>query len=188
MDEEWRPVTVGEFGQAYEVSNLGRVRRTKGGRGGCKAGHFMALTPDRKGYRYIHLHFNGKNLTVKAHKLVAEAFIGPRPVGHEINHKNGVKGDNRVENLEYVTPSQNSKHRHDVLGYPASPGAFKKGERHKNAKLTDQQVIEIKRLLREGVRQAEIARRLGVRPPNVSKIANGQRWSHIQLEDAHVTL
>ncbi len=183
MQEQWRPVPLEEFKEAYEVSNLGRVRRTKGGRGRCKAGRIMTQTHNYKGYVAVHLHYGGHNkASVSVHRLVTGAFLGPCPSGYEVNHRNGVKDDNRAVNLEYVTPSQNSKHRHDVLGYPASPGAFKKGERHKMAKLTDRQVFEIKRLLREGIRQAEIARRFGVRPPNISKIANGQRWSHIQLE------
>ena len=61
------------------------------------------------------------------HKVVALTFLGSRPIGFQINHKNGVKTDNRVENLEFVTPSRNRRHAVE-LGFVG--GMFQKKDAH----------------------------------------------------------
>lgn len=73
------------------------------------------LRPGTKpaGYRFVGLHRDGKTSYKHVHRLVAEAFI-PNPLGLlEVNHKNGLKTDNRVENLEWVTRSENAQHAMD---------------------------------------------------------------------------
>lgn len=97
--EEWRPVV--DWEERYEVSNLGRVRRLATGR-------IMRFARHVAGYSNVGLSPGVNTRTV--HRLVGEAFLGPRPSGHQINHKNGDKTDNRLENLEYVTPSENVRH------------------------------------------------------------------------------
>lgn len=64
-----------------------------------------------------------KGATVGVHRLIAEAFIGPPPTTqHEVNHKNGVRCDNRVENLEWVTRRENARHAIEVLGRESRKG------------------------------------------------------------------
>lgn len=111
---EWRPV-VG-FDGLYEVSNLGEVRsiaRRQGTRvGRILTGRLSTSLNDTWRTRYLRvaLYRDSKRHDTPVHHLVAEAFLGPRPLGLEINHKDGNPQNNRVDNLEYVTHSENVRH------------------------------------------------------------------------------
>ena len=102
-NEEWKPIphTDGR----YEVSNYGHVR-TNNQRPGL-----LTLTKQPKGYRYAMVHLtNGKAKNCRVHRLVAQLFL-PNPEGlPEVNHKDGNKDNNHVDNLEWVTRSDNVKH------------------------------------------------------------------------------
>jgi hypothetical protein len=119
--ETWRPITTNT---QYEVSCRGRVRNTKTGR-------TLQPPPDTNGYVRVYLG-GGDARTVRVHTLVAEAFLGERPSEkHEVNHKDGVRTNNTVENLEWVTRSQNVRHGLTSLGSqniklsPADVGAIR---------------------------------------------------------------
>lgn len=109
--ELWVPV-VG-FEELYEVSSFGNIRNsvTK-----------LELAKNSTGCGYVKadLWKNGKRKQTSAHRVVAEAFIGPIN-GNEVNHKNGIKTDNRPKNLEIVTRSENEKHSRKVLGNLCKP-------------------------------------------------------------------
>jgi len=105
--EAWRPV-VG-YEPLYAVSDKGRVKRVATGKG-SREGHVLRPALNHKGYPMVGLSKAGKLRAFAVHTLVALAFLGPRPEGLQINHKNGRKNDNRVENLEYVTPRENIRH------------------------------------------------------------------------------
>lgn len=124
MEEVWKDI-VGYEG-LYQVSNLGRVKSLNYRR----TGKTKEMKPgtDKNGYRYICLMVEGKARYYKVHRLVYEAFVGPIPYGHEINHINEEKADNRVENLEIVSHKTNinhgtcsarsgEKHRQEVVQY-----------------------------------------------------------------------
>lgn len=97
--EEWRDV-VG-FESYYTVSNRGRVRSSRTGR-------IRKLTPTVNCYEGIWLCNQGKSTYFLVHWLVAAAFIGPRPSGWVIDHRDNVPWNNQVGNLKYVTRSENA--------------------------------------------------------------------------------
>ena len=101
----------------YEVSNQGRVRNAHTG---------LVLRPRKHnwGYQQVALFYKGQRKDCYIHDLVATAFVEGWREGLQVNHKNGVKTDNRAENLEWVTSSQNNQHARDVLLLEVKPVAL----------------------------------------------------------------
>lgn len=106
MVEVWKPV-VGHEG-LYEISNTGKVRSLNYRRTG-KVRELKPVT-DGGGYLLVRLFRDGESKLHLLHKLVMEAFVGPRPEGCEINHIDECKTNNRVNNLEYCTHTDNINH------------------------------------------------------------------------------
>ncbi len=122
---------------------------------------------DGKGYLQVRAMVGGKRLHVGAHRLVWVSLHGPIPDGVGINHKNGMKDDNRPINLELATASENLKHayRHGLMD--------EHGERNPAHKLTDAQVAQIRLAYANGgFTQTELGCRFGVDFRTISKIVN----------------
>ena len=161
--EIWKDIP--NYEGMYQVSNLGRVRTFKRGKK-----IIMRLSED-KGYFRLGLRNGVKQKRMFVHRLVALSFLGQSDL--QVNHKNGIKTDNRLENLEYCTASQNRRHAFDTgLQNPV------KGEDHYASKLTEDQVIEIK-YGHKGKTQREIACIYGIAQGLVSRIRRGLSWKHI---------
>lgn len=124
------------------MSSIGRIKRherisfsdTRGWHRPIKM-KILKLKPNRRGYIRVHLSIKNIKFQVSAHRLVALSFI-PNPDNKpHINHKNGVKDDNRIENLEWVTCSENNFHAHRTgLAPKKRPNGGLKGLRNPNAK------------------------------------------------------
>lgn len=118
MQEIWKGIYG--FEGLYEVSTLGRVRSIGHIVIGAnnKSSYFERMTKgrvlktslNRGGYVAVHLSKDSVKCIFSAHKLVTVAFFGLRPEGYQVNHKDGDKTNNRIDNLEYVTAKENTAH------------------------------------------------------------------------------
>ena len=109
--EKYMPV-LGYEG-IYEVSGTGEVRRIAAGQG-ARVGHALKPQAHPRGYQTVTLTQSGAQRQFTVHRIVAEAFLGPRPEGMTVNHKNGVKDDNRVANIEWLSNLDNMRHSHAI--------------------------------------------------------------------------
>lgn len=149
----------------YQVSRCGEVRSL--GRN-----KLLALYRNDRGYLLVNLYRDGRAKNFLVHRLIASAFLGVIPQGWQVNHLDGDKGNNRVENLEVVTQDENLKHA-------ARTGLLRVGEANHKAKLTEKEVVEIRRLRAEGVRVQEIAYRFNVSERAVYLASNRLTWRHV---------
>lgn len=133
----------------------------------------MKLRPNRDGYIIVSVYSDeAKKHTGRAvHRLVAMTFIGPIAKGMWVNHKDGVRSNNTLENLEITTPSENHLHARDVL---KRKYAYRSG--NGNARLSDESVEAIRHLLAEGWPHWKIAKAFNISGAQVSHIRTGKQW------------
>jgi len=135
-----------------------------------------ALIGSKSGFGYLHItlcrHKNDQK-QFQVHRLICQAFHGEAPSNlHQVNHKNGIKNDNRPDNLEWVTVSENRLHAYQF-------GLNVSGEAHHWSALTKNQVEEIRKIGRS-IPQQKIANTFGVSQTCISKILNNKHWRHHQ--------
>lgn len=175
---EWR--TIPGF-RNYEVSSEGDVRRSAGGPGAV-VGRVLSVKTNRRGYVDVVLSHNGIVTYHRVHRLVALAFI-PRVRGKpRINHRNGVRSYNWVENLEWCTDRENYQHAVAnglMLPLRPNPATRPRGEHHGNAMLCDCDVLEIRRLRAAGHTLKEITSRFNVCLATIHNAATGRYWGHV---------
>lgn len=88
----------------YEASSDGEIRNKKTGR-------ILSQRISHQGYKQVDIQIDKKNITFRAHRIVAEAFLGPGEDGFHVDHINRIRYDNRIENLRWVTPKENYENR-----------------------------------------------------------------------------
>jgi hypothetical protein len=162
-DTEWRPTAFA----GYLVSADGRVWSLRTNR-------ILRHGVNKPGYQYVTIRVDGGQQPKTLHRLVAQAFIGDVPDGSVVDHINGDRQDNRVENLRILTHSENIRAYRDVCRRTGRHG-FKH----------DAEVIaRVKRdLLDKKYTHAEIALRNGISRSHVGNIACGNQWAHVSPAD-----
>lgn len=150
----------------YEVSNLGRIRSFRGIRG-IRREKILKPQMRKDGYLNIALWKNKSPHMRTVHRLILFVFSGPSDL--HCNHKNGIKTDNRLENLEYCTRQENMAHA-------ARNGLSSQGERNGGSKLTANQVRAIRASSKN---QYDVAEKYGVSQTTISGIKTRRYWKHI---------
>lgn len=172
MTEIW--MDIPEYEGLYQVSNLGNVKSLNYNK--TKTEKLLKLCNDKNNYLILNLHKNGKQQNKKLHRLVLLTF---KPESFfknaQANHINGIRNDNRLENLEWCSAKENMTHaiktglRND------------NGENHKNSKLKDIDIIQIRLYYKNKTyNQFELADKYNISRQNVGFIVNNKAWTHIK--------
>jgi len=164
--EEWRDVNG--FEGYYRVSNYGKVYSIRMKR-------IMSPWISTWGYECLSIQVDGNRENPTVHKLVALNFIGKIPKGYVVNHKDGIKTNNRVDNLEIISKSEDVLHalRIGLMNRDNVP----KGENHNFAILTQKKANEI-RILKPYYTQKELGKKYGVHESTISDIIHKRTWNY----------
>lgn len=162
MREEWRTV---EENHNYEISDYGNVRHVE------RRERVLKPCRSHKGYMLVALSLNGVGKTRKVHRLVCAAFHGPAPDGQShVDHINYDRADNRADNLRWVSRAENNAHSQHRQAQGVDNGS---------AKLTEADVLEIRRDPYHRGMDTAFAKRFGVSIRVIGKARRGETWRHI---------
>lgn len=140
---------------------------------------YLEQQTDRKGYKKVRLYRDNEFKDFFVHRLVLSAFV-PMPEGkNQVNHIDGVKDNNNLNNLEWVTGQENMQKAFEI-GLEKG----KKGEEHNMAKLTNDDVIQIRTMYASRfngahISQRQLAKMFGVRQATIWGILHRKNWAHI---------
>lgn len=178
MEEIWK--TIPGLEDCYQASNMGQIRSvdrvsTLVNQGGecsrpIKGKIIKQNCHPKTGYECVCVCINGVVKTRLVHRLVAIAFHDNQDGKPQVNHKNGIKTDNRVTNLEWATIKENRQHAYDIGLQTAL------GEKNSAAKLTKEQVLEIRA---STDRTGKLAIQYGISAPTICDIKKRRSWIHV---------
>lgn len=163
---------IDEYGNVYKKE---MVIKAKDGRKWVSKRKKMKQRLDKYGYKVVSLTKDGKSKPYLVHRLVALAF---HPIDNseimQVNHKDGVKTNNHYKNLEWVTAKENTSH-----AIKNGLRAITRGEKNGASKLSERDVLKIRKMWDLGIKQVKIAELYGISKDTVWKIINKKLWTHI---------
>lgn len=188
IDEKWKEVELKNV--TWIVSDKGRIASkektvtTTRIRKGIKQKYetfykskILSNVKTKGGYLEVSVQNNGKRVRALVHRLVGVAFVDKCDESLSINHINGIKTDNRPENLEWVSLARNTQHQWET-------GLVNlRGENHPSHKLTSKQVVYIRKLLQQGIPAHTLSVIAGVSDSIIYLIKDGKRWSSLSNFD-----
>ena len=153
----------------YTVSNKGRVYNTRNKK-------YLRLTPNKKGYIRVSIYLpDGRIKRMSVHVMVAETFIGEKPSSeYQVDHIDGDKANNNVDNLEWVTPSENICRAYN-LGIKTAV----KGSDNPISTYTEEQIHTACKLAQEGYSIPKISKKVNIPKSYLYGILRGDHWHHI---------
>lgn len=181
-DEIW--VDVKGYEGLYKISNFGHIKSVErlilksNGRHSIFPSKPLKPVTNRLGYKRVVLSNKTGKKTYSIHRIVATAFIPNESNKKQVNHINGIKNDNRSENLEWCSPSENMIHAFKS-GLATSFLKGLKGQTHPSSKLKTDQVLKIKQLLYNNETNVSIAKKFNVSDKAISDIRIKRTWAHL---------
>jgi len=173
---EWKPIPGFEM---YEISSAGQIKRTRYSNN--RKGHELKQARDKDGYMRCVLWKDGKGYARKVHRLLAIAFLGENT--GDVNHKNGIRDDNRIENVEWVSHLQNMRHSFRDLGRVGSLKG-KTGKQHPRSIPVRQ--MKGDKIVSEYVSARDAHKKTGINHANINeccrgnrKTAGGYKWEYV---------
>ena len=175
-NEIWKDVSWYEW--IYQVSNIWRIKslwwRTLRFWKQIRTTKETVLRPKTKSNWYLEVNLQHKSRYV--HRIVVTEFIWEIPEWYTVNHINWIKTDNREENLEITTYSENTKHSYRVLWREPTRHMWEKSH---YSKLNNEKVLEIRRLFSIWIWQQNIANMFQISKSNIANICQRIIWYHI---------
>lgn len=169
MGAFWVPASG--FEGRYEVSAAGEIRSLLTNR-------ILQPGVQSRGYMVVGLYTGAvpkQQISTLVHRLVWESLRGPIPDGKQVNHIDGNKLNNRLENLELATPAENVGHAN---ANGLQPKRYR-GSRHANSKLTEEDVTIMLAASRAGMTPTQLGRAFKIDPVRAGQIIRGEAWQHV---------